>query len=63
MATSSNSSTVLVGFSEEMLTRGTGLVGLRGGVGEAAAWFLSCLLLGLLHALNIFSGQAIGATV
>lgn len=55
--------TLLVGFSEEMLTRGTGLVGLRGGVGEAAAWFFSCLLFGLLHALNIFSGQAIGATV
>ena len=55
--------TLLVGFSEEMLTRGTGLVGLRGGVGEAAAWFFSCLLFGLLHALNLFFGQAIGATL
>ena len=54
--------TLLVGFSEEMLTRGTGLVGLRGGFGEPVAWFFSCLLFGLLHALNIFFGQAFGAT-
>ena len=55
--------TLLVGFSEEMLTRGTGLVGLRGGFGEAAAWFFSCLIFGLIHALNVFFGQAIGTTV
>lgn len=29
---------LLVGFSEELLTRGTGLVGLRGRFGEAASW-------------------------
>ncbi|HEU4511932.1 MAG TPA: CPBP family intramembrane glutamic endopeptidase [Nocardioidaceae bacterium] len=55
--------TLLVGFSEEMLTRGAGLVGLRGGFGEAAAWFFSCLIFGLIHALNFFFGQAIGSTV
>ncbi|MGZ5367540.1 MAG: CPBP family intramembrane glutamic endopeptidase [Aeromicrobium sp.] len=55
--------TLLVGFSEEMLTRGTGLVGLRGGFGEAAAWFFSCLIFGLIHALNVVFGQAIGTTV
>lgn len=55
--------TLLVGFSEELLTRGTGLVGLRGGLGEAAAWFFSCLIFGLIHALNYFFGQALGSTV
>lgn len=55
--------TLLVGFGEEMLTRGTGLVGLRGGFGEALSWFFSCLLFGLIHALNLFFGQSIGSTV
>ena len=55
--------TLLVGFGEEMLTRGTGLVGLRGGFGEAGAWFFSCLIFGLVHALNLFYGQALGPTV
>lgn len=55
--------TLLVGFSEELLTRGTGLVGLRGGFGEALSWFFSCLIFGLIHALNVFFGQSIGSTV
>ncbi|MFC5177511.1 CPBP family intramembrane glutamic endopeptidase [Nocardioides taihuensis] len=55
--------TLLVGFGEEMLTRGTGLVGLRGGFGEPMAWFFSCLLFGLVHALNLFFGQSLGSTV
>jgi membrane protease YdiL (CAAX protease family) len=55
--------TLLVGFGEEMLTRGTGLVGLRGGFGEGMSWFFSCLLFGLVHALNLFFGQSIGATM
>lgn len=55
--------TLLVGFSEEMLTRGTGLVGLRGGFKEVVAWALSCLLFGLIHALNAFFGQSIGSTL
>ena len=55
--------TLLVGFGEEMLTRGTGLVGLRGTFGEAAAWFFSCLLFGFVHALNLFFGQSFGSTV
>ncbi|ROR90251.1 CPBP family intramembrane glutamic endopeptidase [Nocardioides aurantiacus] len=54
--------TLLVGFGEEMLARGTGLVGLRGGFGEAAAWFFSCLIFGLIHALNFFFGQGLGTT-
>jgi membrane protease YdiL (CAAX protease family) len=55
--------TLLVGFSEEMLTRGTGLVGFRGGFGEVLSWFFSCLVFGLIHALNVFFGQGIGSTV
>ena len=55
--------TLLVGFGEEMLTRGTGLVGLRGGFREPMAWFFSCLLFGLVHALNVFFGQSFGSTV
>ena len=55
--------TLLVGFSEELLTRGTGLVGLRGGFKEPVAWALSCLLFGLIHALNAFFGQSIGSTI
>lgn len=54
---------LLVGFSEEILTRGTGLVGLRGGFGEALSWFASCLLFGLIHALNAAFGQSLGSTV
>lgn len=54
---------LLVGFSEEMLTRGTGLVGLRGGLGEALSWFFSCLIFGLIHALNALFGQSLGSTV
>ena len=54
--------TLLVGFGEEMLTRGTGLVGLRGGFGEPLSWFFSCLLFGLVHALNMFFGQSLAST-
>lgn len=53
---------LLVGFSEELMTRGTGLVGLRGGFGEALSWFFSCLLFGLIHALNAVFGQSLGDT-
>lgn len=55
--------TLLVGFGEELLTRGTGLVGLRGGFAELGAWFSSCVIFGLLHALNVLFGQSLGSTV
>ena len=54
---------LLVGFSEEMLVRGVGLVGLRGSFAEAGAWFVSCLLFGLIHVVNAFFGQGLGATL
>jgi membrane protease YdiL (CAAX protease family) len=55
--------TLLVGFGEEMLTRGTGLVGLRGRFGEPLSWFFSCLLFGLIHSLNVLFGQSLASTV
>ena len=41
-----------VGFCEETAARGLLLTGLRGSMGEPAAWFFSCLLFGLLHLPN-----------
>jgi hypothetical protein len=55
--------TLIVGFNEELLYRGTGLVGLRGGFNEPIAWAISCLLFGVTHGLNVFTGQSIGATI
>ena len=55
--------TLLVGFSEETLWRGTGLVGLRGGFREPIAWALSCLLFGLVHATNALFGRDLGDTI
>lgn len=53
---------LLIGFGEEMLTRGAGLVGLRGGFGEAMSWLLSCLLFALLHGINLLFGQGVTTT-
>lgn len=55
--------TLLVGFGEEMLCRGVGLVGLRGRLREALAWLTSCVLFGLIHAINLVFGQSLGSTV
>lgn len=54
--------TLFVGFSEEMVFRGLALVGLRGGMSETWVWFLSSLLFGLVHGLNLFFGQPLGPT-
>ncbi|MGZ4632430.1 MAG: CPBP family intramembrane glutamic endopeptidase [Actinomycetes bacterium] len=53
---------LFVGFSEELLTRGLMLVGLRGSLRESWVWFLSSLSFGLLHGLNAFYGQSVKAT-
>jgi membrane protease YdiL (CAAX protease family) len=53
----------LVGFSEEILTRGLMLVGFRGGMSEGWVWFLTCALFGLLHGLNVLFGQSLTATI
>jgi membrane protease YdiL (CAAX protease family) len=39
------------------------IVGFRGTLSEGWVWFLSSLLFGLLHGLNVFFGQSIGATL
>jgi membrane protease YdiL (CAAX protease family) len=54
--------TALVGFSEELLTRGLMIVGFRGSLPEVWVWFLSSLFFGLLHGINVFFGQSVGAT-
>jgi membrane protease YdiL (CAAX protease family) len=53
----------LVGFSEEIMTRGLMLVGFRGGMSEGWVWFLTCALFGLLHGLNVLFGQSLSATI
>ena len=55
--------TLLVGFSEEMLCRGLGLVGLRGSLPEVWVWFFSCLIFGAIHTLNIAFGAEVGTTI
>ena len=53
-------SALLIGFCEEMVTRGVLLVSLRGeGRTEMQAWFWSSALFGLLHATNAFFGLGV----
>ncbi|SHN05837.1 hypothetical protein SAMN05192549_10495 [Duganella sacchari] len=54
----------LVGFNEELVTRGVVLTCLRGaGVGEAGVWFWSCLLFGAMHVPNALFGMPLAAGV
>lgn len=54
---------VLVGFNEEIVTRGLLLTGLRARVREPLAWFLSSALFGLMHAVNAANGQPLSSTL
>jgi uncharacterized protein len=54
---------LLVGFSEEIMTRGICLVGYRGSLSESWAWFAMSLTFGLLHGLNLLFGQALLPTL
>ncbi|MFZ7086673.1 lysostaphin resistance A-like protein [Curtobacterium sp. RRHDQ10] len=54
---------LLVGFFEELLTRGVLLVGLRARLPEFWVWLLSSALFGLLHLLNILAGAGVGPTI
>lgn len=47
---------VLVGFGEEMMSRGLVLTAFRSRLGEGWAWFLSGALFGLMHLANAFMG-------
>ncbi|MDN3495153.1 CPBP family intramembrane metalloprotease [Planococcus sp. APC 4015] len=54
---------LLVGFTEELTTRGLLLVGLRSRLSEVWVWFLTSALFGLMHLVNAFSGQDLASTV
>ena len=53
---------VMVGFNEEMITRGLLIVGARGTLHEGWVWFVSSLTFGLLHVSNAFFGQSARTT-
>ncbi len=54
---------LLVGFTEELTTRGLLLVGLRSRLSEIWVWLLTSLLFGLMHLVNAISGQELGPTL
>lgn len=54
---------LLVGFTEELCTRGLLLVGLRSRLSEVWVWFLTSVLFGIMHLVNALTGQAIGPTI
>ncbi len=54
--------TLLVGFSEELLTRGLAIVGGRGSMHEKWVWVFSGVIFGLLHVPNAFFGQSASST-
>ena len=55
--------TLLVGFSEELLTRGVAIVGGRGSMHEKWVWVFSGAIFGLLHAPNALFGQSVPSTL
>ena len=54
--------TLLVGFSEELLTRGLAIVGARGAMHEKWVWVFSGVIFALLHVPNAFFGQSVAGT-
>ena len=54
---------LLVGFTEEIATRGLLLVGLRSRLHEGWVWFISSALFALMHLTNAFAGQDLGLTL
>lgn len=54
---------LLVGFTEEVTTRGILLTGFRSRLSEGWVWFLTSLLFALMHLTNAFSGQPLLPTV
>lgn len=54
---------LLVGFTEEITTRGLLLTALRSRLGEPLVWFLSSALFAAMHLVNFFAGQDLGPTL
>ncbi|WP_257613945.1 CPBP family intramembrane glutamic endopeptidase [Arthrobacter sp. 31Y] len=54
---------LLVGFTEELTTRGLLLTALRSRLAEVWVWLLTSALFAAMHLLNATSGQALGATI
>ncbi len=54
---------LLVGFNEELATRGLLIVGLRGGYAEGRVWLLSTLAFALIHLPNWVFGAGPGAVM
>jgi membrane protease YdiL (CAAX protease family) len=54
---------IVVGFTEEITTRGLLLTALRSRLGEGWVWFLSTALFALMHLINAVTGQALGPTL
>jgi membrane protease YdiL (CAAX protease family) len=53
----------LVGYSEELMTRGLLLVGMRAEWVEKRVFLVTTLLFALMHGLNLLSGQDLGTTI
>jgi membrane protease YdiL (CAAX protease family) len=53
----------LVGYSEELMTRGLLVTGFRSKFGEMKVMYLTALLFGVMHGLNIVFGQSAGTTL
>jgi hypothetical protein len=54
---------LLVGFNEELSTRGLLIVGLRGRFTEPMVWLWSSVIFGLIHLPNAFFGAGVGAVL
>jgi membrane protease YdiL (CAAX protease family) len=54
---------VLVGFGEEIATRGAPLVGLRGRLSEVLVRVTTCILFGAMHGLELLFGAPPSATL
>jgi len=54
---------LLVGFTEELTTRGLLLTALRSRLNEPLVWFLSSALFAAMHFVNFFAGQDLAPTL